>query len=261
MFTTKINFNFFLAVKNLSKHSEFDLKSKPIKTSHLKSQQKSNVENGNNFAKYRTPSSLSTFESSHQSHQMHANMPMFNSTMDQLMNNIKHETARPNSKTEDIARKSKQHDNKCKHSEAFQNGAIPKKPSRNVPISFSNEPNRRDNLYSFFADPMKGPSINHLMDELSRNFSSFSDNESVKSSTSTLSKSLAENHIYEEILYECFEKQNQLDSVIDGQLNLVMLQNDHQTVSNGLNATSFVSNLATANNAVLDSTLGFSHKI
>lgn len=248
-------------MKNISKHIEFDSKTKSVKTTnHVKSHQKSNVETGFNFSKHQTSSSPSTFEASHQSHLMQTNMPMFNSTMDQLMNNIKYETARPTAKADDNAKKINQHDSICKLPEQFQNRSTPKKPNRIVPSSFS-EPSRRDNLYSFFADPVKGPSINHLMDELSRNFSSFSDNESVKSSTSTLSKSLAENHIYEEILYECFEKQSQLDSVIGGQLSPMMLHDDPKTVSNRLNVTSFMSSLAAPNNTTLDTSLAFSHKI
>ena len=189
-------------------------------------------------------------------------MPMFSSSMDQLMSNIIHETSQSENKTEND--KVKQHENHCKLP-VLLNKKAPKIPNRIMPVAFSKDTNRRNNLYSYFADPVKGPSINNLMDELSRNSNSFSDSESIKSSTSTLSKSLVENHIYEEILYECFEKQNQLDSVITGvnyQLDPVInLSTNPKTVSNELNVTSFMSNLTTTNSNTIDTTFGFAHKI
>lgn len=112
------------------------------------------------------------------------------------------------------------------------------------PFSSSNHQTFRgnghnDKLYSLFADPVKGPSISLLMNQLSKTFNgqlpgalSFSDSDSVKSGSNA--SCLVENHIYEEILYECLEKQGQLTPEDKHSLGMVLGQTANRMAAVGL---------------------------
>ena len=66
------------------------------------------------------------------------------------------------------------------------------------------KPNNAQLEYSLFVDPVTGPSINRLMEHLSRNYST--GQETGEDCLSVSTRSVPENHIYEEILYECLER-------------------------------------------------------
>lgn len=220
----------------------------------------------------------SPFLSHHSGQHQHQNMPMFRSTMDQLMSNILQESSSHSKvKERDTCKGKSASDGLGKGSttttaaNSDSPNVKPKKPTRTMPANL-NTP--KDELYSFFADPVKGPSINLLMDELSRNFTSTaSDTDSIRSGNSTLSKSLAENHIYEEILYECLEKQGHLGHSLANkreQSNFranspaLYLPNGTPMVasaSNGLNISTFMASLTNGNGALLDTPPCYPHNV
>ncbi|KAF7496664.1 hypothetical protein SSS_08912 [Sarcoptes scabiei] len=106
-------------------------------------------------------------------------------------------------------------------------------PNRKM-INCTRNRKRQDEVYSLLSDPIKGPSINKLMNKLSKSWSliekecekykqindfilanlkhgsfneDFYEHSNRSSCSSNRSRSLVENHIYEEILYECLQKQ------------------------------------------------------
>ena len=141
----------------------------------------------------------------------HPVAPLFTTNMDQLMSTLMHESDQKQKSPDDLISK----------------GGKSQKRISNT-INMANE-----KLLNLFADPVKGPCINLLMDELyrlpSQNQQNNSDTESIKSGSNQSTyhtRSIAENHIYEEILYECLENQQNQDQV---DLNFMKNCNDYQT--------------------------------
>ena len=174
--------------------------------------------------------SVKTNEFGYRNHNHHQTM-FTHTTMDQLMNTIMMESRinqgnKPNRANvlSSAIDTMDQRQSKSTSMDCNNNGSSSKLKSKNSSNKSCVGVTGNEQLYSQFADPISGPNINCLMDQLSRSFATKStfgqlgqsdslmiaddgSSCSLKSGTSTISlaKSLVENHIYEEILYEALE--------------------------------------------------------